>query len=67
MNTAEIEVEEVLHETAAALLCLIEGEEVWVPKSVIDGGSEIKTKRDGAESSLLVVAKWWAHKNGLTD
>lgn len=45
-----------------ALLVEIDGEEKWVPKSVIDDDSEVYEKdQDGT----LIIAGWWARKNGL--
>ena len=57
-------IEDVLaiRETEKALLCQIEDEEHWIPKSVIDDDSEVW--KDGQEGEL-VIAEWWAEKNGL--
>jgi hypothetical protein len=51
-----------LRETDKALLCLIEGEEVWVPQSQITDDSEVYEQ--GGEGKL-VVTTWWAAKQGL--
>lgn len=50
-------------ETAAAIHVKDEGGKAfWVPKSVIHDDSEVyKTNTDGS----LVVADWWAEKEGL--
>ena len=54
---------ECVAETDAALLCWFNGEELWVPKSVIDEeNSEILKKGDSGD---LVVAEWWALKNNF--
>jgi len=51
-----------LRATEKALLCLIEGEEVWVPQSQIDDDSEVWRAGDEGE---LVLSAWWAEKQGL--
>lgn len=51
-----------IHETDRALLVDISGEEKWVPKSVIDDDSEVY--EDG-HVGRLVVAGWWAEKEGF--
>jgi len=51
-----------LRATDKALLCLIDGEEVWVPQSQIDDDSEVW--RAGDEGHL-VVSSWWAQERGL--
>lgn len=53
---------EGLKETDLALLVELDGEEVWIPKSVIDDDSEVY--RVGDEGTL-VVHEWWAEKEGL--
>jgi len=54
----------VKHETELALLVEIEGEPVWVPKSVIDDDSEVYDDNENAKGAL-VVKEWWAEKAGL--
>lgn len=64
MATATTCIEDVLaiRETAKALLCIIDGDEVWIPKSVIDDDSEVY--QDGDEGDL-VITEWFAEKEGL--
>jgi hypothetical protein len=50
-----------LQETDKALLCLIDGEETWVPQSQILEDSEVYAK---GHEGTLVVTKWFAHKKG---
>lgn len=50
---------EVLRATDKALLCKIEKEEVWVPRSVVDDSSEVQEEHD---SGTLVVQSWFAKK-----
>lgn len=55
---------EATAETDKALLVSIDGDEpIWVPKSVIDDESEVYSK---GHEGTLVVAEWFARKNGLT-
>ena len=52
---------EITAETAKALLCIPEeGEQYWIPKSVVHDDSEAWKKGD---SGKLIVKKWWAEKN----
>lgn len=61
---AEVEVELVKVETDRALLVVVKGAESWIPKSVIDAErSEVAEKGD---SGILLVAEWFAEKEGLT-
>jgi hypothetical protein len=48
-------------ETEKAVLCVVMGEEVWVPKSVIADDSEVFG--EGGEG-LLVVQRWFGEKLG---
>lgn len=52
----------VLRVTDKALLVDLEGEEVWVPRSVIHDDSEVYSEKNG--EGELVVALWWAEANG---
>ena len=49
-------------ETKLALLCVINDAPHWVPKSVISADSDVYQKGD---VGALVVAAWWAEKEGL--
>lgn len=51
-------------ETDAALLCVIEGEEHWIPKSQVSDDSEVFDDQDNAEGTL-VVSEWIAKQRGL--
>lgn len=57
-----VEAEAVLRETEHALLVSVEGEEVWIPKSVIDEDSECYSMKSGA--GTLIVADWFGRKQG---
>lgn len=54
----------VKHETDRALLCVIDGTDIWVPKSQITDESEVFDNEDHNEG-VLIVKHWWADKNGL--
>lgn len=59
-----VEIEDVIvkHETAAAILCVIDRAEVWVPKSQILDESEVyKMGTDGK----LVITEWFAIQEKL--
>jgi hypothetical protein len=59
----EVEVTEVIAETDKAILCVIDGEQVWIPTSQIDANSEVwKYGDDGA----LVIPRWLAEEKELT-
>lgn len=60
--TVEFEHVQCIKETDAALLCVIDGEKVWMPLSQIDDSSEVL--REGDEG-MLVVTKWIAKQKGL--
>ena len=52
----------VKHETDKALLCVIEEDEYWVPKSQISEDSEVYNKES---TGTLIVSQWWAEQNDL--
>lgn len=52
-----------LRETEKALLCEIEGEEVWLPKSQVHEDSEVFDAEEHSEGTLVVTA-WLAEKQG---
>lgn len=54
----------VIRETDKALLCLIEEEEVWIPKTQIVDGSEV-FDADENSSGKLMVTEWIALQKGL--
>lgn len=52
----------VIAETEKALLCDIEGEEIWIPKSQITDNSEVLEKGD---KGMLIITQWIASEKGL--
>lgn len=61
-DTCTIKDVTVRRETTLALLCVIEGEEYWIPKSQIDDDSEVYEM--GTEGEL-VVSQWIADQKGI--
>jgi hypothetical protein len=59
---AQVEVEQVVRATGKALLVLVEGEEVWIPRSQIQEDSEVQ---DEGDSGTLVIPMWLAEEKGL--
>jgi hypothetical protein len=53
---------EALVDTGDALLCVIEGNEVWIPSSQIHADSEVFEK---GQVGKLVVTEWIAMQKGL--
>lgn len=51
-----------IKETDAALLCDINGEEIWIPKSQIDDDSEVWQEGD---DGVLIISEFIAEKKGL--
>lgn len=50
--------------TQLALLVEIEGETLWIPKSVIHADSEVFDINENSEG-MLALEEWWAEKAGL--
>lgn len=50
--------------TDAAMLCLVNEEEVWIPKSQVDDDSEVFDDDDNS-TGTLVISEWIAKKKGL--
>lgn len=61
-DQAEIYVDEVIKTTDRACLCNIDGDEVWIPWSLIDDGSDVYEEGD---SGTIYVPVWFAEKEGL--
>jgi len=56
---------QVVAATAAALLCDIDGEEIWIPKSELGGGSEITEDSTPGDEGTIVIPGWLAEERGL--
>jgi hypothetical protein len=63
-DEAPVEIPEVqsLRATNRAVLCVIRGNEVWVPQSQITDDSEVYAAN---QTGTLVVRGWWARQKGL--
>lgn len=60
---------QVKHATDKAMLCVIDGDEHWVPHSQVHDDSDVYYE-DGkviGDGGKLVVKPWWAEKNGLSE
>ncbi len=67
-ETVSFEDVRAIQETDRALLVELDGEEKWIPKSVIHDDSEVWTMRgdeDEGREGKLIVKGWWARKEGL--
>ena len=61
-RTVSIEDVECVKETAQAICCVIDGEEKWIPKSVIGDDSEVFEEGD---EGTLVIHEWFAEKENI--
>lgn len=61
-DQVEIYVDRLVRQTDKAALCLIDGEEVWLPWSQIDDGSEIERNGD---SGVAYIPRWLADQKHL--
>ena len=61
-NTVQIPDVVVIKDTGRALLCEIEGEQIWIPQSQIDEDSEVYQEGD---EGTLVITEWIAEQKGL--
>ena len=64
MSQEAVEIDDVTVETETdlALLCIIDGRQRWIPKSVLHEDSEISCAGD---SGTIVLMRWFAEKEGL--
>lgn len=65
MAKPQVEFEDVrcLRETTEAILCSIDGKEIWIPKSQVLDDSEVYKKDD---EGTLIITEWIATEKGLT-
>lgn len=59
----ELEVEEIVAETDRAFLCVIGGDEHWLPKSQVEDPDEFQ---QGDVGVTMVVTLWIADQKGLS-
>lgn len=63
-NYVHIDVEEILRVTDKALLCLIDGEEVWLPLSQIADADDYDFGV-GDQELTVSITEWLAREKGL--
>ena len=64
VDTVSIEDVRCIRATEKAILCEIDGEEIWIPQSQVDENSEVW--KEGQEGTL-VVSTFFARMKGLSD
>lgn len=57
-----VEVERIVRETDLAFLCLIDGEEYWLPKSQVSDPDDYE---EGDENCEMSISEFIAHEKGL--
>ena len=57
-----VEVEKIVKETDSALLCRIDGKEIWIPLSQIADSDDY---REGDEDCEISITEWIAKQKGL--
>jgi len=62
-DTEEIEDVEATADTEKAVLCVIDGDKHWIPRSVIVGSES--SVNEAGDKGTLVVKAWFAKKEGL--
>ena len=63
-ESVSIDVDEVTCETDKAILVVVDGDEVWIPKSVIDDDSEVYSVKSGRDGGTMLVAERFARSKG---
>lgn len=61
-NWIHLDVERIAAETDNAFLCVVDGDEHWIPKSQI---ADPETYSDGDENCTISITEWIANKKGL--
>lgn len=61
-NWVHVHVDEILRETEKAILCLIDGEEIWIPLSQLQDPEEYGR---GDKDFTLSITEWIADQKGL--
>jgi hypothetical protein len=61
-NWTHLEVELIVRETECAFLCRIDGQEHWIPRSVVDDADRYE---EGDADVTISMAAWFAEKEGL--
>lgn len=53
-----------IRDSGKALLCNIDGDEIWIPHSQVHDDSEVFDAEENAEGTLVITA-WLAEQKGL--
>ncbi len=61
-NKAKFENVRCIRESASAILCAIDGDEIWIPQSQVDDDSEVFGKN---HHGTLIVSQWIAEEKSL--
>lgn len=64
-ETVDLDEVEVLRESDKALLVLVGGEELWIPKSQIHEDSEVYSLK--SSPGTMKVTRWIAEEKGLVE
>lgn len=56
---------EVIQVTDNSLLCDVDGEEVWIPKSQLLPNSELKEESKIGDVGTLIIPYWLAENRGI--
>lgn len=56
---------EVIQVTSNSLLCDVDGEEVWIPKSQLLPDSELKEGSKIGDVGTLIIPYWLAENRGI--
>lgn len=63
--TVELDVERVKRATDKALLCVVDGDEVWIPRSQIVEGGKLDADAEEESAGDMLVTAWWARAKGF--
>lgn len=61
-NWVHLDVDRIAKETDKAFLCVIDGEEYWIPKSQVSDAEDYEA---GDKDVCMSVTEWIANENGL--
>jgi len=54
----------VLWATENAIKVLVEGEEIWIPKTVLSDEGDIDENAEKDDEGIVAVRTWWAEQEG---
>jgi len=56
---------EIIRTTDKALLCDIDGKEIWIPRSQVESGGEVGSDASEGDEGLIVLSAWIVLEKGL--